>query len=100
VRSADSPQSLFKWHRSCRGREASSFVAWSSLWSSFIGTLHCLLVALGLATTLSSYCSCMPIGRLLLSSEKFLRSTGVVQLFPGRHSLSILSNRNTLRVPA
>jgi hypothetical protein len=24
----------------------------------------------------------MPIGRLLLSSEKFLRSTGVVQLFP------------------
>ena len=36
-------------HRRCRGREASSFVAWSSLLSSFIGTLHCLLVAICLA---------------------------------------------------
>ncbi len=40
---------------SCNGidavgkREASSFVAWSSLWSSFRGNLHCLLVAICLA---------------------------------------------------
>jgi hypothetical protein len=32
-----------RWHRFFREREAWAFVAWSSLWSSFIGTLHCLL---------------------------------------------------------
>ncbi len=37
------------WQQNCRGREASSFVAWSSLWTSFIGTLHCFLVAISLA---------------------------------------------------
>ncbi len=42
VPSTGSPQSSRQCHRSCRGREASSFVAWSSRWSPFIGTLHCL----------------------------------------------------------
>ena len=38
VRSAGSPQSRRQWHRNCRGREASSFVAWSSLCSSLVCT--------------------------------------------------------------
>ena len=42
-------QSHCQWSRSCRGREPSSFVAWSSLWTCFVGTLHCLLVAICLA---------------------------------------------------
>ncbi len=46
VPSAGSPRSPHQWHRDCRGREASSFVAWSSLWPSFVGTLHCCLLAI------------------------------------------------------
>ena len=42
-------QSHCQWNRSCRGREASSFVAWSSLWTSFIGALHCFLFVICLA---------------------------------------------------
>jgi hypothetical protein len=38
-----------QWHRNCLGRKASSFVAWSSLWSSVVGTLPYLLVAICLA---------------------------------------------------
>jgi hypothetical protein len=33
----------------CREREASSLVAWSSLWSSSVGTVYCLLFAICLA---------------------------------------------------
>jgi hypothetical protein len=49
VRSAGSPryQRESDWRR--RDREASSFVAWSSLWPCFVGTLHCLLLAICLA---------------------------------------------------
>jgi hypothetical protein len=43
VRRADSSQSPVQWHRRCREREASSFVVWSSLWSSFIGAFNVLL---------------------------------------------------------
>ncbi len=38
-----------QWHRSCREREASRLVAWSSLWSSSVGTVHCMLFAICLA---------------------------------------------------
>jgi hypothetical protein len=33
-------------HRICREREAPSFVTWSSLWSSFVGSLYCFLFAI------------------------------------------------------
>jgi hypothetical protein len=49
VSSPGSPQSPRQWHRHCRGRVASIFVAWSSLWPCFVGTLHCLLFAICLA---------------------------------------------------
>ena len=34
------PRSQIQLHRICWGREASSGVVWSSLWTSFIDTLH------------------------------------------------------------
>jgi anti-sigma factor RsiW len=47
VLGAGAPQSQLRLDRSSRSREASSFVAWSSLRPSFVcSTLHCLLVAL------------------------------------------------------
>ena len=54
---------------SCNGidavgkREASSFVAWSSLWSYFVGTLHCLLFPICIADRQqerATYCTQSP----------------------------------------
>ena len=49
VPSAGSPQS-HEMTSKMSGREASIFVTWSSLWSSFIGSLYCLLHTICLET--------------------------------------------------